>query len=52
MYKYLLETVDGIQWFGIGTLVLFFCTFCFAAIRTMLGNKAEMDKMANLPFDE
>ncbi|MEZ4891874.1 MAG: hypothetical protein R2778_02525 [Saprospiraceae bacterium] len=38
--KYLLESVDGIQWFGIGTLLLFFATFC-VAILTYHINKEE-----------
>ncbi|MBK8557402.1 MAG: hypothetical protein IPL65_17305 [Lewinellaceae bacterium] len=52
MYKYLLESVDGIEWFGISSLVLFFTVFCIAAIRAILSNKADMDYMANLPFEE
>ena len=53
MYKYLLESVDGIQWFGTGSLLLFFCTFCFAAIRAFLfSNKEEMEHMAQLPLED
>lgn len=52
MYKYLLESVEGIQWFGIGTLLLFFCTFCFAAIRAFMSKKEDMDRMANLPLED
>ncbi|MCB0525452.1 MAG: hypothetical protein R3A50_18215 [Saprospiraceae bacterium] len=51
MYKYLLESVDGIQWFGIGTLLLFFATFCVAIIRTILTKKKQSDYMASLPLD-
>lgn|GEM_PF-411244 len=52
MYKYLLQSVDGIQWFGIGTLLLFFCTFCFAAIRAFISKKEEMQRMAELPLKD
>lgn len=52
MYKYLLQSVDGIQLFGIVTLVLFFSVFCFAAIRAILLDKTDTERMANLPFDE
>jgi hypothetical protein len=52
MYKYLLQSVEGIQWFGIGTLLLFFCTFCFAAIRAFISKKEDMDRMANLPLED
>ena len=52
MYKYLLQSVDGIQWFGIGTLLLFFITFCTAAIRAFLSRKEEMDRMAQMPLED
>lgn len=52
MYKYLLQSVEGIQWFGIGTLLLFFTTFCTAAIRAFLSKKEDMERMAQLPLDE
>ncbi len=52
MYKYLLESVDGIQWFGIGSLLLFFCTFCFVAIRAFISKKEDMDRMANMPLED
>ena len=52
MYKYLLQSVEGIQWFGIATLLLFFGTFCFAAIRAALSGKEDMRRMAELPLDD
>ncbi len=52
MYKYLLESVDGIQWFGIGSLLIFFFTFCFAAIRAFLSKKEDMERMANMPLED
>ena len=52
MYKYLLQSVDGIQWFGITTLLLFFCTFCFAFIRVLLSKKTDNERMAQMPLDE
>ena len=52
MYKYLLQSVEGIQWFGIATLLLFFTTFCVAVIRAYLGSKEEMQHMANLPLED
>lgn len=52
MYKYLLQSVEGIQWFGIITLLLFFGTFCFAAIRAFISRKEEMQHMANLPLED
>jgi cbb3-type cytochrome oxidase subunit 3 len=52
MYKYLLQSVDSIQWFGIGSLLLFFITFCVVAIRAFLSKKEEMDRMANMPLED
>lgn len=52
MYKYLLQSVDGIQWFGIVSLLMFFCTFCVVAIRAFLFKKEEMDRMAKLPLED
>ena len=52
MYKYLLQSVEGIQWFDIGALFLFFGTFCAAAIWAFIANKAEMDRMASLPLND
>ena len=52
MYKYLLESVAGIQYFGIVTLVLFFTVFCIALLRTFFSRKAETERMARLPLDD
>lgn len=52
MYKYLLQSVEGIQWFGIATLLLFFSAFCIAAIRAFFSGKEEMQHMANLPLED
>ncbi len=51
MYKYLLQSVEGIQWFGIATLLLFFTTFCVVAIRAFIFKKEDMDRMANMPLE-
>ena len=52
MYKYLLQSVEGIQWFGIGTLLLFFSTFCFIVIRAFISKKEMMDYMAQKPLED
>ena len=52
MYKYLLQSVEGIQWFGIGTLLLFFITFSIAAIRAFISKKEDMQHMAALPLED
>ena len=52
MYKYILQSVDGIQWFGIVTLVLFFTVFCVALLRVFFSRKSEVERIARLPLDE
>lgn len=53
MYKYLLQSVDGIQWFGITALLIFFGTFCYALWQTFFHKKtAELDAAARLPLDD
>lgn len=53
MFKYILQTVEGIQWFGIASLLLFFITFCVAFFRAFfLGNKKQLDHMARLPLED
>lgn len=52
MYKYLLQSVEGIQWIGISTFLLFFCTFCAVTIRAFILKKDEMDRMAKLPLED
>ncbi len=52
MYKYLLQSVEGIQWFGIAALLLFFGTFCFVAIRAIFSRREEMQRMAEMPLED
>ncbi|MBU6340710.1 MAG: CcoQ/FixQ family Cbb3-type cytochrome c oxidase assembly chaperone [Bacteroidetes bacterium] len=53
MYKYLLQSVDGIQWFGISALLIFFTAFCVAFLRAyFLSNKADLDHLASLPLED
>ncbi|MCB0527103.1 MAG: CcoQ/FixQ family Cbb3-type cytochrome c oxidase assembly chaperone [Saprospiraceae bacterium] len=52
MYKYLLQSVEGIQWFGIITLLLFFGTFCLAIIRAFFSKKEDMQRMSNMPLED
>ena len=52
MYKYILESVNGVEWFGISALLLFFLTFCTVAIRAVLSGKQSNERMANMPLDD
>ena len=52
MYKYLLQSVEGIQWFGITALLIFFSTFCFALIRVFFSKGSNLDEMARKPLED
>ena len=52
MYKYLLQSVEGIENYGVFTLVLFFVFFSVIAIRAFMFKKEKMEKWANLPLEE
>lgn len=52
MYKYLLQSVEGIQWFGITAFLIFFGTFCFALARVFFSKKGTWDADARLPLDD
>ncbi len=52
MYKYILESVDNVNWLTIGPLILFFIFFCGILIRTWLIKKSHVEKMANMPLDD
>ncbi len=52
MYKYLLQSVEGVQWFGIVALLLFFGVFCAAVLWVFLSKKSRWDAQARLPLEE
>jgi cbb3-type cytochrome oxidase subunit 3 len=53
MYKYLLQSVEGIQVFGIAALLIFFTAFCFAFFRAFfLSRKSDMEYMAKMPLED
>ena len=52
MYKYLLQSVEGIQWFGITALLIFFTVFCVALVRIFITKKESLDEMAHMPLED
>ena len=52
MYKYILESVDQINWLGIIPLVLFFVFFAIMLVRVLRHDKKYIEKMEKLPFDK
>jgi hypothetical protein len=51
MYKYLLSSLEGINWIGIAPLLIFSTIFFAVILYTIFGNKNHFDKMADLPND-
>ncbi len=52
MYKYILQSVENINWLAIGPLVLFFVFFVVIVLMAIMKNKAFIEKMGNLPLEE
>lgn len=51
MYKYILESVDQINWLAIVPLLIFFTFFTITIIRVIRKDKEHIKKMENLPFE-
>lgn len=52
MYKHLLKTVDGLEWFAILPLLLFFITFCVVVLMVFFRDKKQEAAMAHLPLED
>lgn len=52
MYKYILESVDNINWLAIIPLIIFFLFFITTIILVVKKKKYFIKKMENLPFEE
>ena len=52
MYKYLLQHVDGLEWFAIVPLVLFFVTFCVVILMILFRDKGQEAAIAHLPLED
>lgn len=52
MYKYLLQSVENINWLAIGPLLMFFIFFVTVTIITLRKKKTYIERMSNLPLEE
>jgi cbb3-type cytochrome oxidase subunit 3 len=50
--KYLLGSIEGLNWIAIATLVFFFAVFVLIVYLTYTRKKSFNDYMANLPLDD
>ena len=52
MYKYILQSIENINWLAIGPLIIFFTFFLLITIRAMRHSRQYVEKMENLPLEE
>jgi cbb3-type cytochrome oxidase subunit 3 len=52
MYKYILQSVDNINWLAVASLVVFFVIFVVSALWAFMSKKEFVDKMAQMPLDD
>ncbi len=50
MYKYILQSIEDINWLAIIPLLLFFIFFSVTVFNTLRAKKSHIEKMENLPF--
>jgi len=51
MYKYILDSVNQIDWLAIIPLLIFFCFFTITLIITMKKKDSFITKMKQMPLD-
>lgn len=52
MYKYILQSIENINWLAIGPLILFFLFFVLVSLSALRKKKSFIEKMGNLPLEE
>ncbi len=52
MYKYILQSVENINWLAIGPLILFFVFFTAVIWMALSRKKTYIDKMEQLPLED
>ncbi len=52
MYKYLLQSVEGIHWFGTAALLIFFGVFCAVLLRVFFVKKGFWEAKARIPLED
>ncbi|MFQ5448510.1 MAG: hypothetical protein ACE5FF_16410 [Saprospiraceae bacterium] len=52
MYKYILESVEKMNWLAVACLVLFFSIFILSTVWIMTRKKDFIDRMSNMPLED
>ena len=51
MYKYILQSIEHVNWLAIGSLVLFFAVFVGSTIWILTKKKGFIEKMSRMPLE-
>jgi hypothetical protein len=51
MYKYILQSVENVNWLAVASLIIFFVIFVVSAMWAFMSKKDFIDKMSKLPLD-
>ena len=52
MYKYILQSVENINWLAVASLLIFFVIFVVSVMWAFMSKKDYVDKMSNLPLED
>lgn len=52
MYKYILQSVENVNWLAVIALLVFFVTFLLSVLWAFISKKEHMDEMSKLPLDD
>jgi hypothetical protein len=52
MAKYILENIEGVQWFGITSLLIFFLFFTSVFFYVLLKKKSDYSEVERLPLED
>jgi cbb3-type cytochrome oxidase subunit 3 len=52
MFKYLLESQDGMHWLAIIPLLMFFGIFIWIVVKTISKNEEHIEHMSNMPLTD
>lgn len=51
MYKYILQSIEHVNWLALGSMLLFFLVFLVSSIWILTKKKGFIEKMSNLPLE-
>jgi ABC-type uncharacterized transport system permease subunit len=52
MYKYIIKTMENVDWMGVTPLVIFFTIFIMVILVWMTRSKTEIAELAKIPLED